>query len=112
MRVSYTSRLRLRFITDYSAVVSIHLIVRNVFLSVWSRLKWYSCMGFKCVFIVWLLCFDTVNWNWMYAQAPLKWNLGFMYSILFCLTGLSHTVGTKPMWHDSTRHEEADDFLV
>lgn len=35
-----------------------------------------------------------------------------MHSILLCLTGLSHIVGSKPMWHDSTRHEEPDDFLV
>lgn len=35
-----------------------------------------------------------------------------MHSSLLCLTGLSHIVGSKPMWHDSTRHEEPADFLV
>lgn len=34
-----------------------------------------------------------------------------MHSILLCVTGLSHIVGSKPMWHDSTGHEEPDDFL-
>lgn len=48
----------------------------------------------------------------MYTQVHIKIKFRFHALHSLCLTGLSHIVGSKPMWHDSTRHEEPDDFLV
>lgn len=71
---------------------------------------------FIYIWILNLYKIDTMNWNEIsiaeYIPVHIKITFRFHELHCLCLTGLSHIVGSKPMWHDSTRHEEPDDFLV